>query len=58
MQMKSKQDHPDMGGGGGGGACSVPQSTLASLDPHGIMPLCVSVEFLCLSVYQSVCLSN
>ena len=23
-----------------------------------IMPLCVSVEFLCMSVYQSVCLSK
>ena len=39
--------------GGGGGAMS-------SLDPrmHKDLPLCVSVEFLCLSVYQSVCLSK
>ena len=34
----------------------MPQSSMASLDPrmHEDYSLCVSVEFLCLSVYQSV----
>ena len=41
------------GWGGGGGGGSLPQSTLASLDPRmheDYLPLCVSVEFLCLSI--------
>ena len=43
---------------GGGG--SVPLSSLATWIPVCMrtMPLCVSVEFLCLSAYQSVCLSK
>ena len=50
-----------LGGGGGGG--SVPPSfSWIHVCMMRIMPLCVSVEFLCLSVclsvYQSVCLSK
>ena len=41
------------GGGGGGGLC-LPWFRVCTR----IMPLCVSVEFLCLSVYRSVCLSK
>ena len=44
------------GGGGGGG--SVPPSLPWIRVCMRIMPLCVSVEFLCLSVYQPVCLSK
>ena len=45
-------------GGGGGALCpSLPWLPWIRVCRR-IMPLCVSVEFLCLSVYQSVCLSK
>ena len=42
---------------GGGGLCApvFPGSTYVCMK---IMPLCLSVEFFCLSVYQFVCLSK
>ena len=42
------------GGGGGEGGLCLPWIRVCMRS----MPLCVSVEFLCLSVYQSVCLSK
>ena len=42
-------------GGGGGGLCAPSLSWIHVC--VRIMPLCVSVEFLCLSICMSVCLS-